>query len=369
VSEPEAQPESPREEAKRIRLVLSAQAQRYARRDAPREVRLMAARGALPLPPVELATVLFALLHDPDAEVKSTASESLAGLPASVIEPVLSGPAHPALLSHLSHVFRESEERLERIALNPATDDDTTARLAASPFKRVVEIVSNNQERLIRCPAIVEALGANPLTGRSVIDHILSFLGVPLRDDDAEFATPDDLSEDTAVAALRAVLGDELGQFAQELVREGGDSGEGDEQQNEANLYALIQKLSVVQKVKLARLGNAQARGLLIRDRNKIVSTAAIQSPKITDNEVVGYAQSRNLSDEVLRVIASNRLWTRNYKVKLSLVCNPKCPQMMALKFVPHLHESDLRGLMRSKDVHANVAAQARRLLSKKGKV
>jgi hypothetical protein len=367
VSEPETRPESSREEPKRIRLSLSPQAQRYARRDAPREVRLMAARGALPLPPIELATVLFALIHDPDAEVKSVAGESLAGLPASVLEPVLSGPAHPALLSYLAHAFRESEERLERIALNAATDDDTVARLAACPYKRIVEIVSNNQERLARCPAIVEALGANPLTGRSVIDRILSFLGVPVRDDDAEFAAPDDLSEDAAVAALRAVLGDELGHFAQELVREGG--GSGDEEQNEANLYALIQKLSVVQKVKLARLGNAQARGLLIRDRNKIVSTAAIQSPKITDNEVVGYAQSRNLSDEVLRVIASNRLWTRNYKVKLSLVYNPKCPQMMALKFVPHLHESDLRGLMRSKDVHANVAAQARRLLSKKGKV
>ena len=88
--------------------------ERYARRDAPREARLMVARGALPLPPIELATVLFALLHDPDAEVKSTARDSLEKLPASVIDPVLTGPAHPALLSHFSFVFSNDEAALEK---------------------------------------------------------------------------------------------------------------------------------------------------------------------------------------------------------------------------------------------------------------
>ena len=51
----------------KIRLTLSPQAEKYARRDAPVEARRMAARGALPLEPVELATVLFALMHDPDS--------------------------------------------------------------------------------------------------------------------------------------------------------------------------------------------------------------------------------------------------------------------------------------------------------------
>ena len=352
-------------EPRRIQLALSPQAQRYARRDAPREVRLMAARGALPLPPTELATVLFALAHDPETEVASTARDSLARLPGSVLDGVLGGTVHPALLAYFAELCREDEERLERIALNPAADDETLVRLAACPFKRVVEIVSNNQERLLRCSAIVDALGANPLTGRSVIDRILGFLGVDTAEAEEAGGEPAELSEEAAVAALRAVLGDELGAFARELVSEGKTVSE----LTEANLYALIQKLSVVQKVKLARLGNAQARNLLIRDRNKIVSTAAILSPKINDNEVLGYAQSRNLADEVLRIIANNRTWTKNYKVKLALVYNPKCPLTMALKFVPHLHENDQRGLMRSRDVHANVAAQARRLLSQKGRI
>ena len=127
--------------------------------------------------------------------------------------------------------------------------------------------------------------------------------------------------------------------------------------------------MSVFQKIKLARLGNKEARGLLVRDRNKIVSMAAINSPKISDNEVAAFAKSRNLSDDVLRAIARNRQWTRSYQVKLALATNPKCPQPVAVRFVGLLQENDLRNIMKSKDVHGLVSATARRILTKKGKI
>ena len=56
-------------ERTKIRLALSPEAERYVRRDAPVEVRRLAAGGALPLPPVELLTVLFVLVHDADETV------------------------------------------------------------------------------------------------------------------------------------------------------------------------------------------------------------------------------------------------------------------------------------------------------------
>lgn len=349
-------------EPRKIQLTLSAQAERYARSDAPREARLMAARGAVPLPPVELATVLFALLHDEDPEVKDTARASLASLPENVMDSVLSGDTHPALLSYLAREMSEHEARLEKIALNPASDDDTLAFLAGLHHRKIVEIISHNQARMMRAPQIVDALGSNPLTGRAVIDRIFSFLGLEETSEDGPAA---EVSDKEAEAALRAILGDEFAAHAPEFLME----AEADGEQDTSNLYQLVQKMSVFQKIKLGRLGNREARGLLVRDRNKVVAMAAITNPKITDNEVVGFAQSRNVQDEVLRVIGRNREWTRNYQVKLALATNPKAPPSEAMKFTNYLQEKDLRSIMRSKDVPRPVAQHARRLLSKKGKL
>ncbi|MHC4933462.1 MAG: hypothetical protein ACYTGV_14860, partial [Planctomycetota bacterium] len=209
-------------QTQKIRLQLSEQAERYVRADAPRDVRLMAARGALPLQPAELASVLFALMHDADAEVKSTARDSLEALPRPVMSSVLSAPMHPAILDHLAQAFPNDERHLEAIALNPATPDATIAFIATRPLKNTVEIISNNQERMLRCPAIVDALGDNPLTGRSVIDRILSFLGMEERDDDVP-VDPDSIGDEEARAALLAVLGEDFSAHAEQLLQESED--------------------------------------------------------------------------------------------------------------------------------------------------
>jgi hypothetical protein len=278
------------------------------------------------------------------------------------------------VLSWLAHAHQGDADKVERIALNPAADDRTFVLLAGLPHKRVVEIVANNQTRLLRCPEIVEVLGENPLTGRSTIDRILAFLGfekpaAEVHEDATDPPPPPDpgeLTDDAAVAALRAFLGDDAGAFARDLIDE--HEGELDEEA-QGNLFALVQKMTVMQKIKLARMGNKEARGLLIRDRNKLVATAAIRSPKVSENEVENFAKARNLSEEVMRVIASNREWTRGYQVKLNLATNPRCPVSMSLKFLNFLHERELRSIMKSKDVPSAVSTHARRLLQKKGKI
>ena len=358
-------------EPQKIRLQLSPEAEKYVRRDAPVEARRLAARGALPLPPTELATVLFALLHDPDEQVKARAHESLLGLPAKVRQSVLSGPVHPALLSWFARALKDDAEAVEQIALNPATDDATFAFLASLPHRRVVEIAANNQLRMLRHPPIVDALGSNPLTGRATIDRILHFMGlerpeaeVP-EDPQAEPGSPGEISDDAAVAALRALLGDDTGEFSRELLE---DPDQELDEEAQGTLFGLLQKMNVMQRIKLARLGNKEARGLLVRDRNKIVASAAIRSPKITELEVESYARARNVCDDVLRIIAANRDWTRSYGVKLALATNPKVPIPSAMKFLNFLQERDLRNIMKSKDVPAPIATHARRILQKKGK-
>ncbi|NNL86224.1 MAG: hypothetical protein HKP27_11255 [Myxococcales bacterium] len=360
------------QKAPKIQLRLSPEAEKYVRKDAPTGVRRLAAGGALPLPPVELVTVLFVLSHDSDAEVKSKANASLEGLPESVCQTVMSSPdAHPAVLHALCHIFKDSASLTEALALNAAADDQTFVFLASLPHRRVVDIVANNQERMLRCDGIAEALGENPLTGRATIDRILSFLGIGKArgeevEEEVESLDPSELTDSSAAEALRAFLGADAGEFARALID---DTDCELSEEEEGNLFALLQRMSVMQKIKLARLGNKEARSLLVRDHNKLVAAAAIRSPKVTDNEIEGIAKARNVSDEVLRIIAANREWTRNYSVKRALATNPKCPIQHAMKFLNFMQEKDLRSVMRSKDVPAAISTHARRLLQKKGRL
>jgi hypothetical protein len=267
----------------------------------------------------------------------------------------------------MAQIHKEHEAHCEAIALNNATDDNTIAWLATLPHPRVVDIISQNQERLLRHEDIVDALGANPLTGRAVIERILSFLGLEERE-----ATEDDdavLDEKEAEAAVLEMLGEDMGDIARLLASERDRKIEDEDEDQDGNLYSIVQKMSVMQKIKLARLGGKEARSMLVKDRNRIVSSAVLASPKLTETEVITYAQNRSIGDEMLRIISNNREWTKNYQIKLALTMNPKTPIPQAVKFLNYLQDRDLRTLMKSRDVSNNISAHARRILTKKGKL
>jgi len=157
-----------------------------------------------------------------------------------------------------------------------------------------------------------------------------------------------------------------MGDVARLLASE--SDGDADEAE-EGNLYSIVQNMSVMQKIKLARVGGKEARSMLVKDRNRIVASAVLASPKLTETEVIAFAQNRSIGDELLRIISNNREWTKNYQIKLALTTNPKTPIPQAVKFLNYLQDKDLRNLMKSKDVPNNVSAHARRILTKKGKL
>lgn len=132
------------------------------------------------------------------------------------------------------------------------------------------------------------------------------------------------------------------------------------------NLYQKIIKMSIPQKVRLAMVGNREARNILILDHNKAVVMAVLRSPKLTENDVFTYAQQRNLSEEVYKYIARNKNWIKNYAIKLALVNNPKTPLAVALRFLDHLQERDLKNLSRSKNISNVLAKAAAQLLLKR---
>ena len=129
-----------------------------------------------------------------------------------------------------------------------------------------------------------------------------------------------------------------------------------------------IMSLTVAEKIKLALLGNKEVRSILVKDANKLVSTAVLKNPRISDPEVVDVAQSRNSSEEVLRIISNNRGWLRNYQVKCGLVNNPKTPLGIALKLINHLMLKDLKNLAKSKSVPNVISTAAKNSLQKKSR-
>lgn len=128
-----------------------------------------------------------------------------------------------------------------------------------------------------------------------------------------------------------------------------------------------IRRMSVAQRVKLALNGNKEARQVLARDPVKLVQSCVLRNPRITVDEALVMAKNRSLSGEVLRRIAAERDWVRQYSVRLALVQNPKTPLQVALGLLNGVQERDVRQLAKSKNVSSVLQSQARRILARKG--
>ena len=155
-------------------------------------------------------------------------------------------------------------------------------------------------------------------------------------------------------------------ELPEELIK---DSQEEEPQKKFESLYSRVMEMPISEKIKLATLGNKEARNLLIKDPNRLIILAVINSPKLTDQEVVSYAANRNLSKEVPRLIANKKEFMKNYNVKLALVQNAKTPVPTALKILGSLREKDLRNISKSKNVSTIIARTAMKILSSKGRV
>jgi hypothetical protein len=128
---------------------------------------------------------------------------------------------------------------------------------------------------------------------------------------------------------------------------------------------ALLSGLPIKQKVKLASKGTREQRAQLIRDPNKLVAAAVLSSPKLTDAEVEAFARMQNVSEEVLRVIGTNRAWLKNYGVALGLVKNAKTPIAISMQLLPRIAERDMKMLAVDRNVPEALRLSARKFMVK----
>ena len=134
----------------------------------------------------------------------------------------------------------------------------------------------------------------------------------------------------------------------------------------EAEQSRVLSSLSITDRVKLAMKGTREQRAQLIRDPNKMVASAVLTSPKLTEAEVEAFSKMGNVSEDVLRVIASNRTWTKNYGVVLGLAKNAKTPAAISMQLLHRLNERDTKALSTDRNVPEVLRLAARKIVAKK---
>jgi len=110
------------------------------------------------------------------------------------------------------------------------------------------------------------------------------------------------------------------------------------------------------------------ARSLLIKDSNKLVNSAVVKNPRITEPEILTIAKSVIQNEEILRIICQNKEWIKNPSIRKALVLNNKTPLPVAIRFMGFLTEKDLLGMAKSRNISSVLANNARRMVSNKKK-
>lgn len=140
----------------------------------------------------------------------------------------------------------------------------------------------------------------------------------------------------------------------------------GPEPATEAEKLSIVQRLAamtVPERVKAAMKGGREMRGILIRDPNKIVALAVLSSPKMTETEVEAIARMGSVGEDVLRTIATNRAWTKNYSVVIGLVKNAKTPLTLSMNLLNRLVEKDVKQLLTNRNIPEALRIAARKRL------
>jgi hypothetical protein len=134
-----------------------------------------------------------------------------------------------------------------------------------------------------------------------------------------------------------------------------------DDQDDERSAMQRLAEMNVPQKMARATKGTREERAILIRDPNKLIAVAVLSSPKLTDSEVEAIAKMSSVSEEILRIISSNRNWMKNYVVVSALARNPKTPLAVSMNLLNRLSEKDLRTLSTNRNVPEVLRTTARK--------
>jgi hypothetical protein len=377
---------------------------------APQPARLAAARGMLPLPQNDLLEVLVALTSGDDEQISAAATETLnAETPDNLLLAAKAADTSPNVLAYLASRTTGTREVYEATILNARTPDQAIAKLASTTANgSLLELIAINQQRLVRFPEIIDAILANPArsgeaerrateTRKEFFEkergarQIADELRARGQTAAAEFFESADLTtatgemnfDDAWLIAQHIEVSDAdiddswlPAERYEELLPESFEESaanaqrvienerlEGGEVSSErVSLIRKIMFMNVKDRMKLAMKGDREARGILIRDSNRIVCSAVVKNPRVTEQEVENISAMRTVADEVLRLIAMNRSWARSYTIIHNLARNPRTPIPTAMTILLRIRTKDLTQISQNRNVSETVRRQAYRL-------
>lgn len=298
---------------------------------ASREDKLAVCTGGTKLPPPDLAEILTVLALDSDDLVSKHAQEAILSLPIeNFVEALHRQQALEPLFEFASKNLAGKPGIAEALIKNKNCGPQYLVPVVRHLSTLGIQALMEELDRVSDSPELASALEKScsaTLEQKSQLNELLSD------------ATPD-------MAVLAEVLADV----------------EPDNERRKT-LLQQISTMTVSQRVKFAMKGGPDARRTLIRDNNKVVQRAVLQSARLTEQEVEGFASMTNLTDEILRTIGKNRNFRKNYVVVRNLLNNGKTPIDVTLNLLPMLNPLDLKKLSMNKNIPETLRATAAKLI------
>jgi hypothetical protein len=299
---------------------------------APRERKLAVCSTGAHLDPIDRLEILAVLTHDQDEMIATRAQEALfMDAPDMFVQAITREYPLQALFAYASKNFATNAAVTDAMIANRNCPGECLAPLVPHLTASQVQTLVNELDRISASHALLVALEKSP--------HLTA-------------------DQKNTLHELRsaAIAGDS------ESLQDAAAEAEPDAARRQT-LLQQIAKMTVAQRVQFAMKGGSDARRTLIRDSNKVVQRAVLQSPRLTDQEVEAFASMANLTDEILRLMAGNRVFRKNYVVVRNLMNNPKTPLDVTLHMLPLLNALDLKRLGMNKNVPETLRTSANKLM------
>ena len=298
---------------------------------AGREERLAVCTGGVKLPAADLAEVLTVLALDSDVLIATRAQEAILALPIeNFVEALNRQQALEPLFEFAAKNLAAKPGIADALIKNKSCSAEHLVPLVKHLSALGIQALMDELERVSDSRELAEALEKSSsvtLEQKSQLNELLS----------------DTLPDMNALAEALA-------------------DAEPDNERRKT-LLQQISTMTVSQRVKFAMKGGSEARRTLIRDTNKVVQRAVLQSPRLTEQEVEAFASMTNLTDEILRMIGKSRNFRKNYNVVRNLLNNGKVPLDISLNLLPMLNPPDLKKLGMNKNIPETLRATAVKLM------